>query len=76
MPVKILVHKGDWAETFARLGEELVVVVDDSGQYSRHSGFVQAVRRYLGGDYRVWSRKRVCHVAMTLRSADDTSSDG
>lgn len=55
-----LTYRGSWPETMRAWSGGLAVVVDESGVYSRHSHFVQAVRRLGVGD--VFSRKGVCYI--------------
>lgn len=53
---------GGWPECLNGWNGEPAVVVDESGCYSRHSHFVQALRRYVGGEYLVFSRKQTCYI--------------
>lgn len=63
--MKTLKFEGCWPETLAGWNGELAEVVDVSGKYSRHSHFVQALKRELGEGFLVWSRKKTC-LAVTL----------
>lgn len=60
--MKKLVYKGSWPEVLHGWKGRLAVVVDASGEFSRHSGFVQAVRRAAGDGFVVFSRKNVCYI--------------
>lgn len=60
--MKKLIYRGSWPETLYGWSGKLAVVVDASGSYSRHSHFVQAVRRAVGDGYTVFSRKNVCYI--------------
>ena len=57
-----LIYRGSWPECMAGYTNGTAMVLDESGSYSRHSHFVQALRRYIGEDYIVFSRKQTCYV--------------
>ena len=71
--MQTLVYNGSWFKAFLGWNGELVVVEDATGKYSRHSHFVQQVKRFLGKDYRVWSRKKTCY-AMTANDSKMTAN--
>lgn len=57
-----LIYSGSWPETLNEWNGETAVVMDESGAYSRHSHFVQALRRAAGEDCLVFSRKQTCYI--------------
>lgn len=57
-----LMYKGSWFECLYGWDGEAAIVVDESGLYSRHSHFVQSLRRHVGDKYIVFSRKQTCYI--------------
>lgn len=57
-----LVYKGNFWETMSEYRGGPAYIVDESGGYSRHAGFVQAMKRFGAGKYTVFSRKGVCYI--------------
>ena len=60
--MKTLFYRGSWPECVDGWSGGTAVVVDESGSYSRHSHFVQALKRYVGEGYMVFSRKQTCYI--------------
>lgn len=60
--MKKLVYKGSWPEALYGWNGRLAIILDASGSYARHSGFVQAVKRAAGEDFMVFSRKQTCYI--------------
>lgn len=60
--MKMLTYEGSWPVCLSKWDGELAAVVDASGNYSRHSHFVQALRRAAGDGCMVFSRKQVCYI--------------
>lgn len=57
-----LKYNGSWPDTLCGWDGKLAEVVDESGSYSRHSHFVQALKRFVGEGGMVFSRKTVCYI--------------
>lgn len=57
-PVVVYRRGGGWLPE----GVAGVIIVQDGVGYARQSGFVQAVKRELGADWRVWSRKETLYI--------------